>query len=972
MDGQQHGHHSHHSHHNHHGHQEHHHGSHKHASSTAADPTRCSWEWDRLAVFPSGYEPPQTLLDAATLAGVRNPHKALAECAEAVARAQGALPETLSTEQATAVALYTWHDVDSPRRSPYAIVNEALMTGSGLGAARGLAWWVLTSLRRLPRVHPSPGVYRGIRTRVSTGEYKAGEEVTWGAFSSTSTDVKATEAFVGAKGTFFEALGCWGYDLSDLSLFPSESEVLLEPGTRLRVESVIDRGSVVVVKLRSAPSELLLETAVDLSLGSRGPLDAARMVSELSLNPYASTQCAIAFPTPSAFTDIKGSRAESRVGDEGLALLARSLRTNASLATLRLRDCRVGREGVMRLADGLACNRALRTLDLSGSPVGDTGLACLSGCLRANRTLQSLLLSRCGVGDAGVVGMAKWLEHNKSLRWVDLSGTQSPLPPRTPSLLALIGAAANSGIGSEGVVALVAALRENTSLTSVEVAGCAAGPEVLSRLRSALAPRSQQPAQPTARADASPTQAAAPLEACPGAPVHAGQPMGSIMQYGLCLRPPELSKLFPAGYEPPALLEAARDAGVALPEEALRRAELDAPRALERARQSTAGTIEDREKLRALTARDAAALALCDACAPALRDLVSAATQQSRRGMAWHALAALRKLPRSRAGESELWYVGTAACAESGIASSCLWTAGLLRASRSMEGSGSGASVLYSIEQGWGYDVGALGAGGLGGLVVEPAAQLRVLGRMSKGDVAVVKLRMEPTPCLGMELLCAGLRRNKSVRALSLGGNNNLSDEGIACLAGSLGSLVSLTSLSVAGTNLGPQGAQSLAQCLEGNEAITSLRLSGVTASRACLSGVLEALGRNRRLRDVDLSANGIGDSGGSELFACLRTNKTLTQLALFQNGIGDDAAVELGAALKANSVLGALELRGNQLTKACLPCLIDGLKENTTLTHLGLGLRSDAAPRQLGQISELLVRNKRLLATSKAGQKPC
>ena len=67
--------------------------------------------------------------------------------------------------------------------------------------------------------------------------YSESTELTWWSFNSCSLFLNVVEAYIGNNGTLF-AIGCNnGKDISKLSAMRHEAEVILMPGTRLRVKS---------------------------------------------------------------------------------------------------------------------------------------------------------------------------------------------------------------------------------------------------------------------------------------------------------------------------------------------------------------------------------------------------------------------------------------------------------------------------------------------------------------------------------------------------------------------------------------------------------------------------------------------------------------------------------------------------------------------------------------------------------------
>ena len=140
----------------------------------------------------------------------------------------------------------------------YRKLNKSLSvdrSNAALKKTRGFLFLLLQTLRKLPRFVPeNHTLYRGLRAHVQTEEdsefperkpYAAGNEKTWWAFTSTTTNLEITQRFLEETGgTLFVVSGSpWGYDISVFSDFPDEKEILLEPERKLRVTSVVRQGS---------------------------------------------------------------------------------------------------------------------------------------------------------------------------------------------------------------------------------------------------------------------------------------------------------------------------------------------------------------------------------------------------------------------------------------------------------------------------------------------------------------------------------------------------------------------------------------------------------------------------------------------------------------------------------------------------------------------------------------------------------
>ena len=192
-------------------------------------------------------------------------------------------PLGLSADEAGAISCYTL-EVNGGK-SPYSIINEGLAGSrnrAGLSSTRRLVYLLLSGLRKLPRFRPSSEpkmLYRGIRRKVPTtregamatnerGEilthqyYAEGRTVTWWGFTSTTTNLSATQSFIdGAKeSTLFNIGGddLWGYKIKAFSPFSDEEEVLLEPESKVFVNGKVVLGNSLLVNVTLRKAERLV------------------------------------------------------------------------------------------------------------------------------------------------------------------------------------------------------------------------------------------------------------------------------------------------------------------------------------------------------------------------------------------------------------------------------------------------------------------------------------------------------------------------------------------------------------------------------------------------------------------------------------------------------------------------------------------------------------------------------------------
>jgi len=120
---------------------------------------------------------------------------------------------------------------------------------------------LLNALYKFP--HQKGVVYRGISRAIWLRILKKGTIKTWWGFSSSSTSLKVLEshAFFGHSGerTMFHVAIETGIDIRDYSAIPNENEVLLLPGTRLKVEGILKANDVTIIQMTENPIDGLID-----------------------------------------------------------------------------------------------------------------------------------------------------------------------------------------------------------------------------------------------------------------------------------------------------------------------------------------------------------------------------------------------------------------------------------------------------------------------------------------------------------------------------------------------------------------------------------------------------------------------------------------------------------------------------------------------------------------------------------------
>jgi hypothetical protein len=108
--------------------------------------------------------------------------------------------------------------------------------------------------------YPDKQVFRGVKTDLKD-QYPEGRKVTWYGFSSTTKSAKVLEnpQFCGAHGkrTIFAIQLTQGQarEITRYSLLKKEDEILLPPGSRFEVKSVLPQGDLTIIQLEELPSK---------------------------------------------------------------------------------------------------------------------------------------------------------------------------------------------------------------------------------------------------------------------------------------------------------------------------------------------------------------------------------------------------------------------------------------------------------------------------------------------------------------------------------------------------------------------------------------------------------------------------------------------------------------------------------------------------------------------------------------------
>ena len=190
----------------------------------------------------------------------------------------------LTVDESASVMLYTM-EWEPQNECLYVVLNAMLRTED----RRKLKPWfsylklVLTALSRLPS--SSQRVYRGVKKDLS-GEYTKGEKLIWWAFSSCalSVEVLENEQFLGKTGvrTLFTIECTSGKDVSRLSYYETEEEILLPPARQFQVVSSLQLASdlhMIQLKEIESPFIVLPKISQSTPIGKNCVIEIFRLIS---------------------------------------------------------------------------------------------------------------------------------------------------------------------------------------------------------------------------------------------------------------------------------------------------------------------------------------------------------------------------------------------------------------------------------------------------------------------------------------------------------------------------------------------------------------------------------------------------------------------------------------------------------------------------------------------------------------------
>lgn len=167
----------------------------------------------------------------------------------------------LTRDESAAIYLYS---MEWGKHSLYKLLNEALRAEDRSISKK---WFLFLKLfnRAVKKLRTvTTAIWRGVPKDLAN-RYKKDQKLIWWGVSSCSTFVNVIESFIGSTGTLFLIEARRGKDIRKYTSMPHEAEVLLMPGTHLRVEgdSYKHSGGLNVVHLKEiSPNEEELPSSV--------------------------------------------------------------------------------------------------------------------------------------------------------------------------------------------------------------------------------------------------------------------------------------------------------------------------------------------------------------------------------------------------------------------------------------------------------------------------------------------------------------------------------------------------------------------------------------------------------------------------------------------------------------------------------------------------------------------------------------
>uniref|UniRef100_A0A6B2L407 NAD(P)(+)--arginine ADP-ribosyltransferase n=1 Tax=Arcella intermedia TaxID=1963864 RepID=A0A6B2L407_9EUKA len=165
----------------------------------------------------------------------------------------------LTKEEVLAIYFYTleWSEKTS---NLYSCLNKDISSTNRDASAPKWKYYLhylFSAVRKLPKFNGT--VYRGVRENLVAKypeKFVKGAKIVWNPFSSTTTHLEVIQNFLGEEESTIFTLESTtsGRSISQFSAMPTEAEILIPPGTRFEIISILSLGKVKIIQMKQIPT----------------------------------------------------------------------------------------------------------------------------------------------------------------------------------------------------------------------------------------------------------------------------------------------------------------------------------------------------------------------------------------------------------------------------------------------------------------------------------------------------------------------------------------------------------------------------------------------------------------------------------------------------------------------------------------------------------------------------------------------
>ncbi|CAF1532603.1 unnamed protein product [Didymodactylos carnosus] len=377
--------------------------------------------------------------------------------------------DKLTKDEAAAFYLYTMEM--SADTSFYRLLNQVLRDDDRTKVKPFFSYLKLLDVaaNKLPSLKRT--VWRGINRDVSDS-FKKDQIVTWWSVTSCSASVNVIESFLdsshlsssSSQSTLFNIQCLHGKSISSYTCFPNEDEILLMPGTHMRVVSkpLYHHGGLHIVHLEevgddddhegkeaakklssmkeegaskaSATTKKFVESGVGRPLLQHRNKELEEYIDERR------TSVEFAWIGKQLTDDdmkivceqLKVNENWKKLGFDGTKIsetsieyLCNTLKSNSkSVAELWLRACCLSARSVKVVIKLLESDTKIEAVNLGYNDIDDVAATYIANMLATNKTLQCLLLDNNKISDDGMELLVNALKQNATLAFFHVHNNQ--------------------------------------------------------------------------------------------------------------------------------------------------------------------------------------------------------------------------------------------------------------------------------------------------------------------------------------------------------------------------------------------------------------------------------------------------------------------------------------------------------------------------------------------------------------------